>query len=466
MNKQHPVSRRNVLKAGGTAALAVGAGSLLTRPALAEDGETTGYDAIVIGAGFAGATAARDLKDKGLRPLVLEARDRVGGRVYSSDYDGVPIERGGAWLHPNYHRTYAEIKRYGLTTVVDVPVEQVIYPRNGSYAPVDPVATSQRVGELLGRVFEGSRDYFPRPEEPLYRADLLKSVDPLSLADRLQALNLSSDDRSLIHGQLATYSGGDAANGGLTALAQWWALCDWSADGWNKMTAARISTGATSLVKAMLNGVDVRLSSPVASVTDSGGKVRVVTRGGQAFSAPVAVVAVPVNIWRTIQFNPGLPAVFANATTEGVGVRPHAAKMWLRVAGVTTRLAAQGEAGDPIASLVTHGYFSNGDALMIALNGPGLNVNDRASVEAALKRIVPTARVLSTKVQDWVNETYTQGGWGMRRPGQMLRQLPAIHQPHGRITFATGDMPNGWIGSFEGAIETGNRAANQAAALI
>jgi monoamine oxidase len=216
----------------------------------------------------------------------------------------------------------------------------------------------------------------------------------------------------------------------------------------------------------MLSGVDIRLNSPVASVTDSGGKVRVVTKSGQAFSAPVAVVAVPVNIWRTIQFNPGLPAVFASATTEGVGVRPHAAKMWLRVAGVTTRLAAQGEAGDPIASLVTHGTFSNGDALMIALNGPGLNVSDRASVDAALKRIVPTARVISMKVQDWVNETYTQGGWGMRRPGQMLRQLPAIHQPHGRITFATGDMPNGWIGSFEGAIETGNRAANQAAALI
>ncbi|WP_371626400.1 FAD-dependent oxidoreductase [Streptomyces sp. NBC_01116] len=469
MNNSRSLSRRTLIRAGGATALGAGAATALARPAAARHrAPSADYDAIVIGAGFAGATAARDLRDKGLRPLVLEARDRIGGRVWSTTHFGEQIELGGTWLHPNYHRTYAEMRRYGLTTVGDVAPTTFIVPTESGYRPVDPVATGARMDELLGQIFDGSRQYFERPEEPLFRADLLAKVDRLSLADRMTQLRLSTQDLNLIEGQMATYSGGNAAQGGLTALAQWWALCGWTPEGWNQMNAARVKNGAVTLIQAILDGAqaDVRLSTPVAKISEAGGRVTVTTKSGAQFSAPVAVVAVPLNKWKSIQFSPGLPAVHAAATKEGVGIRPIAAKMWIRLAGNLERVAVQGAAGDPIASMFTHGYLSNGDSLMIAINGPGLDVTSKASVDAAIKRVLPDSRVVDMRVQDWANDPFSDGGWGMRKPGQMLRQLPAIHQPHGRITFANGDMPSGWIGSFEGAIETGARAASQAAALV
>ena len=54
----------------------------------------------------------------------------------------------------------------------------------------------------------------------------------------------------------------------------------------------------------------------------------------------------------------------------------------------------------------------------------------------------------------------------MRKPGQLLRQLPAIQQPHGRVAFATADVANGWNAAIEGAVESGFRAARQVGELL
>jgi len=464
------ITRRTLLGGvvGGaiTAATAGAVRAGATTPGQDRPGER---DVIVVGAGFAGVTAARELAARGLRPLVLEARRRIGGRAYTDTYLGHRVEFGAQWLHPDYTLVYRELARYGIGTISDAPIDRVLYPTGtGEYRTVDPVATSQRVGEVLTALFAGSEEYYARPHEPLYRADLIRELHDVSLRQRLDSLGLSPQDRSLVAGMLENYSGGDSSAGALTSLAQWWALCGFTAEGWFAQSAASPATGMAGLAGGILaeSGAQLRLNSPVTSITDNGSAVTVRTRDGGLFTAPAVVLAVPVNVWRTIRFDPVLPPAHTAATAEGVGITPAAAKLWLRVSGVSDRVLAQGDEGDPILALIPFARLTNGDQLMIAGNGTGLNLNSRDAVQAAVRRMLPGASVTDVRVQNWATDPYSLGGWALRKPGQLLRQLPYVQQPHGRVAFATADIASGWNAAIEGAVESGFRAAAQVAGLL
>ena len=72
------------------------------------------YDVIVVGGGFAGVTTARESASAGLDTLLLEARDRIGGRTWTAPWNGVDIEYGGGWVHWHQPHTWSEITRAGL----------------------------------------------------------------------------------------------------------------------------------------------------------------------------------------------------------------------------------------------------------------------------------------------------------------------------------------------------------------
>jgi pseudooxynicotine dehydrogenase len=76
----------------------------------------TAEPSVIVGGGFAGVTAARDLTMRGRRAVLLEARDRLGGRTYTSDHDGHAMELGGTWMHPAQPNVWTEINRCGMET--------------------------------------------------------------------------------------------------------------------------------------------------------------------------------------------------------------------------------------------------------------------------------------------------------------------------------------------------------------
>jgi monoamine oxidase len=78
------------------------------------------YDVIVIGAGYCGLTAARNATLEGLKVLLLEGRDRIGGRSWSSNIGGYPFEMGGTWVHWGQSNTWREIMRYRLEKEVEM----------------------------------------------------------------------------------------------------------------------------------------------------------------------------------------------------------------------------------------------------------------------------------------------------------------------------------------------------------
>lgn len=77
------------------------------------------YDIIVVGAGYCGLTAARNAAAEGLKVLLLEGRDRIGGRSWSSNIGGYPFEMGGTWVHWGQSNTWREMTRYQMMNEVE-----------------------------------------------------------------------------------------------------------------------------------------------------------------------------------------------------------------------------------------------------------------------------------------------------------------------------------------------------------
>ncbi|MFB7086531.1 flavin monoamine oxidase family protein [Streptomyces sp. NPDC056296] len=462
-------SRRAVLRAAGAAAL-VTAPALAAGPAFADDalvGEEAAYDDIVIGAGYAGITAARELRARGRRVLVLEARDRVGGRTYTDSFAGHRVEMGGTWVEATQPHIGAELKRYGIGLEEERPVDRVLLPTPGGPREYTPDDAFGRIGAVLDKLFDGSRTYFERPFEPLYREDLLQSLDRLSLRDRLNQLGLTAEEELLVNGQTSVYSGGSSTSGAFTMLAHWWSLAGWSNEGWNNTQRWRMAPGTDGLLAAMLAEARpvLRLNSPVASVTDTGSRVYVTLRSGARYRAARAIVAVPVNVWPTIRFSPALPAAHTAAADQGIAV-PSALKIYIHARAGAGRFYGQGaEGAAPIPMMMPFKETSEGLVYVAFSTDPNLDPTDRAQVTDAVRRLGAELDIIGLRAHDWGRDPYARGGWAFRKPRQLTSLYPQALAPSGRVAFASGDLANGWSGFLDGAVESGLRAARQSLGL-
>ncbi|GAA2592766.1 FAD-dependent oxidoreductase [Winogradskya consettensis] len=455
------IGRRTLLKAFGATAVAGAAATTLgARPASAE----TSYDVIVIGAGFAGVTAARELRAAGRRPLILEARNRIGGRTWTTTFAGKQIELGGQWLYPTQVNAQAELTRYGIDLVPgEIAPNQAFYPTPAGQAAFEIGAATTQFNALMSTLFADSRQLFPRPYEPLSARSAVSQADTLSLRTKINSLPITAQDKMWLLSLAASYSGGSSDRGGFTSMAQWWALAGHTPAGWESLTSYRPVGGMVALLTRILLDAQAQLvlNSPVTRIVDSGSSVTVTTTTA-TYTAPRVVVAVPANVWRTISFSPGLPAAHAAATQAGLGV-PNVTKMWLRVSGPSAQALTNGAEGEQISLILPQNQLSNGDILAVGFSeNPSLDVTNLSQVQAAAQRVAPGIQVKSVISQPWGRDPYSLGAWGMRGPNQLLQQLPAVQQPSGRLAFATADIASGWNGAFiDGAIESGRTAARQ-----
>lgn len=244
--------RRLFLKAAGTTALAGAVGTLPYTGSTAHALTETSTDVVVIGAGYAGGTAARELAARGLRVTVLEARSRIGGRIWTDTMSGARIELGGGWLSPDHQLVAQEMQRYGLTSVGDVVPTQSLMPASNGFQALSPTDANAQLGGLFEQFYDGSQQYFAHPYDPLYRADLLQQQDQLSFTDRIAQLSMSSLDKQWLAGYFTAYTGNENNARAMTSMAQWWALGGWTMEGWEKQTAFKPAGGMTELLQKML----------------------------------------------------------------------------------------------------------------------------------------------------------------------------------------------------------------------
>src|SRR5207342_951841 len=142
-------------------------------------------------------TAARELNRHGLTAVILEARDRLGGRTWVDRRLGLDLELGGTWVHWIQPHVWAEISRYGLGTVSSPAAERAVWLVNGVRHEGTPARLFQILEEGSAPAVADSARVFPRPYEPLAEARHVKELDGVTMADRLAATEMDATVRDL-----------------------------------------------------------------------------------------------------------------------------------------------------------------------------------------------------------------------------------------------------------------------------
>ena len=159
-------------------------------------------DAIVIGGGFAGVSATRELARRGMGAVLLEARDRLGGRAWTSSFAGKAVELGGTWVHWFQPHVWAEISRYGLPITEDPSAETCVMPTDRGFGRFSPEETFTRLEQLMNRFFEHPARPFDQPYEPLHGGGVIAEIDAMSIADRMGQLGLTHEETEWLGGVL------------------------------------------------------------------------------------------------------------------------------------------------------------------------------------------------------------------------------------------------------------------------
>lgn len=436
---------------------------------------TLDSDVIVVGGGFAGITASRELQRAGLRTLVLEARDRLGGRVWTSNFDGAPVEMGGSWVHWHQAHVWSEMTRYGLEVVesgvwsdkerrvrvvsgLDVTgrsaVERVGWMVDGKLKVDTPDVAFGLLNEGVRRVCEGAYDVLPRPHD-IFHGDIT-DLEALSIRDRLDKVALTGDVAALTEAILATICSAHLEETGLLALLRWYALSGYEPQLlWDCEERYKIRTGMQDLVERIAGdgGAEIALSTPIAAVAQGPDAVTVTARDGSRFTAQAAVVALPLNVLKSIAFTPQLSDGKIAAFREGQST--HGIKAWIRVRGQHAYVGAA-PSHHPFSYMVSE-FHVDGDTMFFAFgsDADAIDVLDKKAVATAVRSLLPDADVVDSYAHDWTHDEFTQGTWSMPRPGQMIARLTELQRPEGRVFLAGSDVASGWHGFIDGAIESG-----------
>lgn len=425
-------------------------------------------DVIVVGAGFAGVTVARELRRQGHDVLVVEARERVGGRTWTDDRLDHTLELGGGWVHWVQPHVWAELTRYGIG-VVPSPAPVKGYWITGGRLHS---GSADELLQLIDRGMAASTDealtYFPQPYEPLFLGDQLRQADQLTIKDKLEQVGLDGDEFDAVEGMWATNFNGATDEGGYTQALRWCALAGGS---WQLMFEAcatyKIEGGTRRLISAMLAdaGVDLRLGAQVTGIAHDQTGATVTMADGSSMTAASVVVTAPLGALAGIAVDPPLSETKRRAAHEGQTSK--GVKVWARLRGEFETFVALAPGSSPL-TLCQVEYVEAGTTTVVAF-GPDssrIDAADRAAVERALRGWLPDAEVIDVACHDWVADPLSGETWPMQRAGQLTGALAELQRPEGRVVIAGSDYANGWAGFVDGAIESGMRAARDVQALL
>lgn len=415
-------------------------------------------DVIVVGAGLAGAAAARRLSKAGKRVRVIEARDRCGGRGFARAHggDGPQLEFGGAWITPWQNRLRVLVPEHGLELRPRHPVTNRLWLRDGVLQGSGPVAPGDVTAHerAIARVAADSMLL----KKGLTENENNEALTGVSFAAYLDRLGCPKSTRNLFSAWWTVSGNGDHDK---VAASEFLASCAYDnglAEGMIKFWSDTVVPGMGVLAERMIagSGAELILDDPVTQVVQETAHLEVVA-GTRRHRAKACIIALGINQMPGIGFTPWLSDGKTAALAAGHGGRSF--KLWIRAEGVPVGTLVTGDGSGiefAFAERVEGGAtYIVGFGLMQEGNDP----SDPAWVRRQAAKLFPDARVLSHDWHDWVDDSFARGTWVAALAGHEAGLDAANWQPEGRIAFASSDYAREQAGWFEGAVISGEDAA-------
>ncbi len=445
---------------------------------------------LVVGAGLSGLAAARALVGAGRDVVVLEARDRVGGRIEGGFLDdGTPIELGGQWIGPTQTRMAELVAELGLSTfrtwndegsiLIDLGGKQSrMKPVKGAVPRLNPFALADLAQGLARFTKAASRVDLERPWQSPDAADLDGQTFETWIGRNLRTsigrayfrvaceavFSADAKDLSLLHALFYAHSGTDFE----TLL---------STDGGAQQD--RILGGSIRIAEGMAadlvaRGAGVRLGVPVRTIAQHDDGVVVQLASGESVPGERVVVTLPPTLAGRLDYQPPLPSWRDQLTQRlpaGSVIKLYAVypEPFWRADGLNGQAASDRgpvkvtfdnspPSGTPG---ILMGFMEGADARQFARATQ--EERRAAAVECFVRYFGPrAAEPIAYVERDWMAEPYSRGCYGAHfTTGVWTAYGPALREPVGRIHWAGAECSPVWNGYMEGAVRAGEACARE-----
>ncbi|XP_073107721.1 polyamine oxidase 3 [Elaeis guineensis] len=426
---------------------------------------------IVIGAGFAGLAAARALQNASIQVILLESRDRIGGRVWTDYRFGFPIDMGASWLHGICVENPLAplIARLGLplyrtsddnSVLLDHDFESyALFDTDGHQIPRDLV---QKISEVFERILKEAKKL--RQE---YDQDM-------SLAEAIEIILKRCPD---------------LRQEGLAGKVFQWFLC--RVEGWFAADADNISMkysneaillpgghgimvrGYRPVVNTIARGLDIRLNHQVTKIVWSNMGVEVSVENGKTFVADAAVITVPLGVLKAniIKFEPRLPDWKEEAINNlAVGVENKIVLLFDTVFWPNVEFLGVVSSTSYSCSYFLNLHKATGHKVLVYMPSGRLALDiEKLSDEAAanfafgqLKQILPDAsKPIQHLVSRWASDVNSLGSYSYDAVGKPHELYERLRNPVDNLFFAGEATSFKYTGSVHGAFSTGQLAAEE-----
>lgn len=472
--------RRRFLKYAGAAA--AGGAAIAGQQAIAStinagDKQKDIFDVVIIGAGLAGLTAARDLRQSGCESfVVLEARDRVGGRTYNHDLgNGQISEAGGQWMGPGQTAVADLARELGVATFPTYYEGKTTLLGGDGKVAMDLKGTFGTDEAIGAKLSELSRDV---PSGAPWKSSRIAELDKLSVGDFLSKQNIKPEDRVGWNGSIVLSGGAAPVKMGLLHFLSMInsANCDYSQLDSIKHSAqeTRFVGGSQILSIKMAHqlGEKLRLSCPVRAISDWDREIVTLHTDRGVVRARKVVMALSPPLCQQIQFTPVLPQpraalqrawpahsparktamVYSRPFWRDKGLNGHIFQMGGPIIWAWDNSPPRGEIG------VINAFIWN------ATLPSDLKAAERILAETYAKALGPEALTpVSYHDLDWKTiDPWTITCVSAIPPGFWSVHGEALRPACGNLIWSGTETADIWAGYMDGAVRSGHHAALQA----